>query len=75
MLTTTDNPFSPYTDFKSWYAYDVEKGYNTCSYVARIARTSDELSDADQQVALDDAINEILELNLLGIYVLAKPSV
>ena len=39
MLSTIDNPFNPFDDFDSWFHYDIEKGYNSCSYLARIART------------------------------------
>ena len=35
MLTTIDNPFDPFKQFTSWFLYDVEKGYNTCSYLER----------------------------------------
>lgn len=68
MLTTTDNPFDPFTDFDEWYAWDERAGYHTCSYLARIARTSDALSDADQDLAIERAIDEICEFNVLGIY-------
>lgn len=73
MLTTVDNPYNPYTDFKSWYAFDVSQGYNTCSYLARIARTSDDLPDTESERAIELAIEEILELNINGVYVRAVP--
>ena len=68
MLTTTDNPYSPFTAFDTWKAFDDDKGYHTCEYLARIAITSDVISDADNELAIDNAIDEIVELNLLGIY-------
>lgn len=68
MLTTTDNPFDPFIQFDEWYAFDESKGYHSLSYLSRIVRTSDELSDADQHLAIESAINEIIKLNLLGIY-------
>lgn len=40
MLTTVDNPFDPFEQFTSWFMFDEEKGYHTCSYLGRIARTS-----------------------------------
>ena len=69
MLTTLDNPFSPFTQFDEWYALDVFKGYHTSSYIARIIKTSDELSLLDQHLAYQQAIDEILHYNLLGIYI------
>ncbi len=68
MLTTIDNPFNPLTDFVSWQAYDEAKGYYTCSYLARIVKSSDDLSEEEQGRAIDDAIDEIVRLNVLGIY-------
>ena len=68
MLTTTDNPYDPFTQFVEWYTYDTQQGYDTCGYVARITKTSEELSEADNELAIEQAIDEILEFNLLGIY-------
>lgn len=68
MLTTIDNPYDPFTQYDEWFAFDTQKGYNTCSYLARIAKTSDELSPADEDLAIEAAIDEIVKLNVLGIY-------
>jgi hypothetical protein len=68
MLTTIDNPFDPFTQFDEWKAFDEQKGYFTCAYLARIVKTSDELSEADEDLAIEQAINEIVRLNVLGIY-------
>ena len=68
MLTTIDNPFSPFTQWDEWKRYDEDKKYYTCSYLARIAKTSDDLSEADYNKAIDDAIEEIVSLNINGMY-------
>ena len=68
MLTTIDNPFSPFAQWEDWKRYDEDHGYYTCQYLARIAKTSDDLSDSDNDRAVANAIEEILELNILGIY-------
>ena len=68
MLTTIDNPYNPFTHFDEWRAYDIEKGYFTCEYLARIVKTSDELSETDQLSAIEQAIDEIVKLNILGLY-------
>lgn len=68
MLTTLDNPWNPWTHWDDWYAYDEQAGYHTNSFLARVVITSDELSEADQDLAIEQAIEEIVELNPLGIY-------
>jgi hypothetical protein len=68
MLTTIDNPFDPFTQWDEWKRFDEDMKYYTCEYLARIAKTSDDLSDADNESAIEDAINEIVSLNILGVY-------
>lgn len=68
VLTTADNPWNPGTHFKEWYAFDVSHGYNTLSYLARIANTSEELTDEENEILIDNAIDEIISLNLTGNY-------
>lgn len=68
MLTTIDNPFNPFEDFDSWFQFDIEKGYYSCSYLARIARTSELLSDYENNLEIERAIDEIIEYNPLKIY-------
>lgn len=68
MLTTEDNPYDPFTQFDDWYAFDERKGYHTCGYLERIAKTAPDLSPADEVYAINLAIDEILKYNILGIY-------
>lgn len=69
MLSTSDNPWNPWTHFKEWQAWDMSAGYHTLPYLARITVTSHELSDADQDLAVELAIREIVELNINGMYI------
>lgn len=68
MLTTVDNPFSPVTQWDEWLQWDEACGYYTCSYLARVARSSPDLSDADEALAIEQAIEEIIEMNPNGLY-------
>lgn len=67
-LTTSDNPFDPFTEFDKWYAYDEAHGYHSCAYLARIAKTSPNFSDEDQIKEVNRAIDEIISFNLTGNY-------
>jgi hypothetical protein len=67
-LTTIDNPYDPFTQFDSWFLFDVEKGYNTCAYLDRIAQTSSELSDEENDLEIERAIDEIIKYDFMNIY-------
>ena len=68
MLTTVDNPYDPFTEFEQWFDYDERRGYHTCSFLARLAFTSDNLTDKENERAIEAAIDEIVQENVLGIY-------
>ena len=68
MLTTTDNPFNPFTQYDDWLSFDEDRGYFTNGLLARIVRSSDELSEADQDLAVEIAIDEIVSEDRVGFY-------
>ena len=67
-LTTFDNPFNPFEQFTSWFLFDTEKGYNSCSYLARIARTSDQFTEEENDKEVERAIDEIIKYDFRNIY-------
>lgn len=67
-LTTIDNPYDPFTQFNSWFMFDIEKGYNTCGYLGRIARTSDQFTDEENDEEVERAIDEIIKYDFMNIY-------
>ena len=67
-LTTFDNPYDPFDQFTSWLAYDLEKGYGSSEYLGRIARTSDQLSDVENNQEIERAIDEIIKYDFMNIY-------
>lgn len=73
MLTTFDNPYNPFEQFASWFLFDAEKGYNTSSYLGRIARISDQLSEEENNLEIERAIDEIIKYDFSNIYKKIKP--
>lgn len=67
-LTTFDNPYNPFTQFEQWFLFDIEKGHNTCDYLGRIARTSEQLSDEENDLEIERAIDEIIKLDFMNKY-------
>jgi hypothetical protein len=68
MLTTVDNPYDPFTEWDQWYAWDQNAGYHTPGLLARVARLGDDLSEGDQHLAIQLAIDEIVQENVLGVF-------
>lgn len=67
-ITTIDNPYNPFEQFAQWFLFDVEKGYNSCAYLGRIARTSDQLSEEENNSEVERAIDEIIKYDFKNIY-------
>lgn len=67
-LTTKDNPYDPFTQFDHWFLFDVEKGYYTCGYLARIAFIADAMTEEEKDAEIERAVDEIIKLDFLGIY-------
>jgi hypothetical protein len=68
MITTVDNPFNPFDQPDEWYTWDVSHGYYSRELLARIARVSDDMSDADIELITSQAIDDIIRLDLTNRY-------
>lgn len=67
-VTTLDNPWDFWTHYDEWNAFDEEKGYFTNNYVARVCLSSNEMSEEEQDEAIEAAIDDIVRLNITGNY-------
>ena len=68
MVTTVDNPFDPFDDFEHWNRWDQDHGYNTWSYLLRVAKLSDSMSERESDDEISAASEEIAYFNLTGKY-------
>lgn len=68
MLTTVDNPYNPLTEFEDWLAWDTHAGYYSLALLGRVGYYSDDLSEADQELAVQQAIDEIVTENVSGMH-------
>ena len=73
VLTTKDNPYNPKTDYDKWSEWDTVNEYNTEAFVARLV-AMEEGFDIDDDISMDaltnKVINEILEHDMTGMYML-----
>lgn len=68
MLTTFDNPYNPFDQFDEWFLFDMNQGYNTCSYLSRVANLPNDLSDEEEKIATEEAIDSIILHDFMNIY-------
>lgn len=68
MLTTFDNPFNPFEQFNEWFMFDVEKGYYSCSRLARVAKVSEQMSDEEVMIETERAIDDIIKYDFTNTY-------
>lgn len=69
MLSLVSNPFDPFTEYASWLAFDHREGFDTAGLLARCISTSDELSEPDQELAVEQAVDSIVDNpSFLGLY-------
>ena len=71
-ITTMDNPYDPATEPDKWFMYDATSGYNTCAYLARIAKTSEQFTDLENEEEIERAIDEIIKYDFMNMYVKIK---
>ena len=61
MLTLVSNPFDPFDDYENWLRFDHKEGFDTAGLLARLSYDSDALSLPDQELAIEDAIDSIVQ--------------
>ena len=60
-ITTQDNPINPLDNFRAWFVFDtLVNHYNTCDLLSRVAKTSDGLTDEENNQIISDAIDRIV---------------
>lgn len=67
-ITTIDNPFDYFEQFENWYLFDMEKGYNTCSRLARLMSYDESMTQKEEDEQRELAIDRLVELDPFDIY-------
>ena len=68
-LSTKDNPFDPFEQFHEWYSFDMEKGYDCCGRLNRIAKFSDNMTEIEECIETERAIDTIIKNDILDIFI------
>ena len=67
-ITTVDNPYDTFEDFENWFMLDIEKGYYSCSKLARITETNDSMTEKEENEEIERAIDRLIELDPCDLY-------
>lgn len=69
-LTTFDNPYDPFDvdQFIPWFMFDIEKGYDCCGKLARVANISNDMTQKEIDAEIERAIDLIIKRDFLNIY-------
>lgn len=73
-LTTVDNPFDPFEQFDSWFMFDIEKGYYSCSKLARLMEANgisiydSSVTQEEIEAATEKVIDEFIKLDFTDTY-------
>lgn len=68
-ITTKDNPYDVFDDFKNWYYYDMQQGYNTCGKVARLLKKDSYTSTKEEDEDALQAIDRLIQLDFEDKYI------
>lgn len=60
MLSLASNPYDPFTEYELWLNFDHKEGFDTAGLLARSVVSSSALSEAEQEDAVEQAIDSIV---------------
>ncbi len=59
-LSTSDNPYNPFTQFDDWLSFDTNAGYYSANVLARFSHYSNTLSDEENEYFTENAIDNVI---------------
>jgi len=60
-VTTTDNPYDPFTHWEQWLLFDANAGYNTCGRLASVSFLSDSMSPKEIYERIEQGIEQLMK--------------
>lgn len=68
-ITTTDNPYDPFTQMEVWKRFDEDHGYNTVPLLCRYMKDAEDLGEQDYEDSVEEAVDILIGFNFYGNYV------
>lgn len=63
LLTTTDNPFDPFTQWEEWLAFDRNNKYFTCEIIARLTDEKPNDDEDEKESKYNKAVQMLLDFS------------
>ena len=60
MLSLSTNPYDPFDEYELWLKFDHNEGFDSAGLMARVLSTSEAISEADQELAEEQAVDSIV---------------
>lgn len=60
-ITSTDNPYNPFRQWKEWLLFDVNSGYNTCGRLANSVFLTESMTEQEIYEAIEGGIEELIK--------------
>lgn len=67
-ITSKDNPYNPFDNFRDWFLYDVEKGYYTCDKLGRLSNFRELMTEEQILEETERTIDRLIEIDPLNMY-------
>lgn len=67
-ITTTDNPYDPFTEMETWKRFDEDHGYYTVPLLCRYMKDSEDLGEQDYEDSVEEAVDILMSFNFYGNY-------
>ena len=71
MVTTSDNPYSPFREWEEWYAFDVDQGYHTCALLDRVTIEGENIDTG----GIERGQADVVRYNVSGVHILTTDRV
>ena len=76
MLTTIDNPYSPFTEYEQWKEFDTVYNHNTYETLAVLGSfglLESELSEVEFEQHVNDTMNKLIDTDPIGLWIKVWP--
>lgn len=65
-ITTSDNPYDPFTHWEQWLLFDTNAGYNTCGRLATVTFVHDSMTHIEIYEEVERGIEQLIKIGSIN---------